>query len=211
MTKNNFIFWFLSLIAIIAIGCTGDDPAHNPDEPSTGDYVRLNLHSSQTIKSKDTEVTRAAWQDANGSGDFTLAWESVDSNSDNANKYLVVLSDGEKPISSQATPQANSSSAGSTYSGLSVTPSIGDAYQASFSTVRYYATGDLENASYCYAVTGDVKISEDASNGQHLCHMEMPANFTQTANKNPEFLRDYMYMYATSAYKENTIKSMESV
>ena len=205
MTKNNFIFWFLSLIAVLAIGCTKNDPAHNPDEPSKGDYVRLSLFSSQTVKAKDTEVSRAVWQDANGSGDLTLAWESVDSNSDNANKYLFVLSDGEKPISSQATAQANTSSAGSTYSGLSVTPST-DTYQATFSTVRYYNTVDLENASYCYAVTGDVKITEDASNGQHVCHMEMPANFTQSADKNPDFLRDYMYMYATSAYKADNIR-----
>lgn len=206
MKKNNFIFWFLSLIAVLAIGCAKNDPAHNPEEPSKGDYVRLSLFSSQTVKTKDTEVSRAVWQDANGSGDLTLAWESVDFNSDNTSKYLFVLSDGEKPISNQATAQANSSSVGSTYSGLAVTPSTDNAYQASLSTVRYYATGDLENASYCYAVTGNVKITEDANNGHHLCRMEMPANFTQSADKNPDFLRDYMYMYATSAYKAGNIR-----
>ena len=204
MKNYKFIIWALCLMSFI--GCTNNDPAPSPEEPSTGDYVRLKLSSSKAITTNDSEVTRATWQDANGSGDLTLAWEGVGFNSDNANKYVFMLSDGEKPISSQSSALASSSGAGSTYSGLSVVPSEDNAYQASFSTVRYYDTRDLENASFCYVVTGNVKITEDASNGCHLGRLEMPATVTQSVDQNPDFLRDYMYMYATSAYDGDNTK-----
>lgn len=217
MKSNKFLSWALSLMAVIAIGCTSsdNDPAPiTPDDPSpsTSEYVRLNLSSSQKITTSDDEITRAVWQDANGSGDLTLAWEGVGYNSDNANKYIFVLSDGKNPISSQSSSQASSATAGSTYSGLSVIPSADNSSQASFSTVRYYATEDIKDASFCYVVTGNVQVTEDASNGQHLCRLEMPASVTQSADQKPDFLRDYMYMYATAAYGgNNTTLSFKTI
>ncbi len=67
--------------------------------------------------------------------------------------------------------------------------------------MNYYAASDLADAKYCYAVAGASRVTEDENNGLHRCHFDMPATFTQTASQEPSFLKDYMHMYATTAYK----------
>lgn len=206
MNSNKIISWIFVLTAVFAMGCTTNEPTPGLDESPTGDYVRLQLSSTTKITANDTDITRATWQDINGSGDLTLAWESVGFDSDQTNKYVFILSNGEVPITSYSSSQASSSNTGRAYSGLAVTPSNDAPSQASFSTVRYYATNDLEDAEYGFAITGNVRITEGSGEGQHLCHLEMPSDFTQSTDLKTDFLRDYMYMYATSTYEGNNTK-----
>ena len=205
------IFWALCW-AMIAVGCavdkTIDEPINNVETLLTGDYVRLNFATdSDDVVAGNTDETRSVWDDAKGSGNLAFKWESVDIDSEKTGELILVVSDGKNAISSKTPSQADAS-----YSGLSVTPNGENPRRAKFQTVNYYATSDLQSAVYCYSVAGNAEIVEDATKGEHLCHLNMPATFTQSVSQNPSFLRDYMYMYATTAYKgDNTLLKFKHI
>lgn len=191
---------------MVAIGCTPDEPINEPEviPTPTEEYLRLNFISGcgYNASTEDSEVSRgAAWRDDDGEGDLILKWESVAIESEKTNDFAFIISDGEKPIYGKTTAEADSSEAGSSHSGLAVTPREEDAHHADFQTVNYYAASDLERATYCYALVGGAQITENAENGVHTCHLEMPSTFAQSASQDPSFLREQMYMYATAAYK----------
>ena len=195
--------WMLAL-AVFAVGCTPtpDEPIDNTEETPVEEYVRLNLLSGcgHNAATNDTDITRAVFDDTAGGGDMALKWESV---ADDSATYILafVLSDGEKPILGYATDVPDEDEMGVAQSGLAVTPYENDAYHADFQTLNYYASSSLANAKYCYAVAGAERITEDAENRRHSIHFEMPASFSQSASQDPSFLKRYMYMYATTAYK----------
>ena len=209
---KTFKFYLLVLgLVMLVVGCTPEQPIDEPiDEPIENplptpveEYVRLNLMSGcgYNAATEDVEATRlAVFDDSKGGGDMALKWESIADDSA-TNILAFVLSDGEKPIVGYATEQPAEDESGVAQSGLAVTPYESDAYHADFQTLNYYATSDLANAKYCYAVAGAMRVTEDETNGLHRCHFEMPATFTQAVSQDPSFLRDYMYMYATTAYK----------
>ena len=210
MKTFKFYLWVLGLV-LMAVCCTPDQPTDEPiDEPTeeptpapVEEYVRLNLMSGcgHNAATEDVEATRAAvFDDGKGNGDMSLKWESVADDSA-TNPLVFVLSDGERPIVGYATAQPNAEEIGVVQSGLAVTPYENDAYHADFQTLNYYAASDLAGAKYCYTVAGAMRITEDAENNLHRCHFEMPATFSQSASQDPGFLRDYMYMYATTPYK----------
>lgn len=72
-----------------------------------------------------------------------------------------------------------------------------DLHKADFKTVRYYNKEDKDAAKAVYAVTpvNDFCIFE-ADETSFSAQMEMPASFVQSFSQTPEFLRDYMMMYA---------------
>lgn len=204
MNINKFLLWTFCLM-MAAEGCDNvpvDGPADTPESPVAEEYLRLNLISGSGYKAatNDVVLSRAVWDDNNGNWALFLKWESVAIDSDKTNDLALVVSDGEKPIPGRLSPETDATELRS-YSGLAVTPYKEDAHNADFQSVLYYETSGLENATYCYAVAGNARITEDSDNGRHLCHLEMPAAFTQTANQEPDFLRDHMYMYATTSYK----------
>ena len=211
------IAWLLAL-AVVVVGCTPDQPTDEPTgevvTPPVEEYMRLSLMSGcgHNAATEDVEATRSAvFTDADGEGGLPLKWESVADDSA-TNILAFVLSDGEKPIVGYATAQPTEDAVGAAQSGLAVTPYEDDAYHADFQTLNYYATSDLANAKYCYAVMGAERITEDAENGLHRCHFELPATFTQTVSQNPGFLKEQMCMYATSAYKgERTILNFKHI
>ncbi len=207
MKTRKFMSWMLALAmaAITSIGCTNPEPTPPVLDEPVAEYARLNLTSGcgHNATTDDVDVTRSIWNDAAGSGNMSFSWENVDIDSDRTSELALIISDGEKPIMGQSSPDSEESYLTTTYSGMSVTPYEGDALHAYFQTVYYYDTEVMQNAAYCYAVAGDALISDDEENGKHVCYMEMPATFTQTASQDPAFLRDYMYMYATTTYKEN--------
>ena len=197
MKINKIIFVMLGL-AVIVSGCTVNELTNESDLPE-GAIVRLNFSSDASAPSQG-EATRAAWEDSKGSGNLTFKWETVDIDSEEADEQVLIISDGKKPVSVKIPSREESAS----YSGLSITPREGDAHHASFQTVGYYATSDLRNAKYFFAVTGAPVITEDTGNGRHICELpDMPSAFAQTTDQDPSFLRDYMYMYSTSAYSGN--------
>ncbi|MBR5105813.1 MAG: metallophosphoesterase [Alistipes sp.] len=194
-----FRFCLLALV-VFAVGCTPtpDVPIDN-NEPETPveEYVRLNLLSGcgHNAATNDTDVTRAVFDDSKGNGDMTLKWES------SADNLAFILSDGEAPIVSYTTSQPADDAVGESCTALSVAPYENDAYHADFQTLNYYASSSLVQAKYCYAVAGGARISEDAEKKHHSIHFEMPASFSQSANQDPSFLKEYMYMYATTPYR----------
>ena len=210
-------FAWMLVLALVVLGCTPnqpiDEPTDNPiEEPTPApveEYLRLNLMSGcgHNAATEDVEATRGVvWDDTKGSGDMALKWESVAIDSEATSKFAFVLSDGEKPIAGYATEKPTEEEVGVALSGLAVAPYENDAYHADFQTLNYYAASDLEGATHCYVVAGALRVTEDANNGLHRCHFEMPATFTQTASQAPSFLRENMCMYATATYKgEKTI------
>lgn len=210
MKTFKFYLWVLGLVLLV-VGCAPDQPIDQPvDEPTeeptpapVEEYVRLNLMSGcgHNAATEDVEATRAAiFDDSKGCGDMSLKWENVTDDSA-SNSLVFVLSDGEKPIVGYASAQPVEDEAGVAQSGLTVAPYENDAYHADLQTVNYYASSDLANAKYSYAVSGALRVTEDANNGLHRCHFEMPATFTQTVSQDPSFLRENMCMYATATYK----------
>ena len=210
MKTFKFYLWVLGL-ALLVVGCAPDQPIDQPvDEPTeeptpapVEEYVRLNLMSGcgHNAATEDVEATRAAiFDDSKGSGDMSLKWENVTDDSA-TNPLVFVLSDGEKPIAGYASAQPAEDEVGVAQSGLTVAPYENDAYHADLQTVNYYASSDLANAKYSYAVSGALRVTEDVNNGLHRCHFEMPATFAQSASQDPSFLRDNMCMYATATYK----------
>ena len=220
LNLNKILFWMFGLAFIV--GCTAnepidqpnDEPIDTPETPPVEEYIRLNLAGGcgYNAATEDVEMTRVVWDDKEGSGPLILEWESVEIDSDKTNQLSLIISDGEKPIVGKTTSQTDVADQVCTYSGLAVTPQEGDLHHADFQTVLYYATSDLEGAAYCYAVAGNAQITEDVESGKHLCHLEMPAIFTQTVSQEPSSLRDCMYMYATTPYKgDKTILNFKHI
>ena len=211
MKFNKFLFWVLS-VAMFATSCTtgvepGSDQTPPSDEPEipTTEYVRLNLFSGcgHDAATDDIEATRAVWDEANGSGPLALKWENVAMDSYETGDMSLLLSDGVKPVYGRFPLEDGVSEVDELYSGLAVTPHEGNPYHAFFKTVNLYDVAYLDSARYCYALNGYAEITENETEGQFFCEMTMPATFTQTASQDPSFLKDYMYMYASTTYKED--------
>ena len=209
MNFKKFMLGLLAVAAMVVTSCTPGEPANNDTNPDTNttpteptaEYVQLNLFSGcgLTTTTSDFDLTRASWDDASGSGNMTLKWESVAFDSEKTSELALIISDGAAPIMSKLDEESDEEF---TYSGMAVIPHEKDAHHADFQTVQYYDTEDLKAATYCYAVAGEAVVIEDEDNGQHLCFLEMPSKFTQTASQDPSFLSGSMYMYATTTYKE---------
>lgn len=186
--KFNKITSLLLGLAMVASSCTSELNEHGLP---TGDYVRLSLTGGD-----GGMVTRATWDDPNGYGNLSFKWESVAIDSDETNKLSLVVLDDSKALTSHASSQSGTEL---TYTGLAVAPKS-DEHKADFETVRYYKKTDLSGAKRIHAVAGGADITVDEDNNQHIFSLEMPDSFTQMEDKNPSFLRDYMYMYATTDY-----------
>lgn len=173
-------------LAMIASSCTSE---LNEQGLPIGDYIRLSLSGGDGGR-----MTRATWDDPNGIGNLSFKWETVAIDSEETEKLSLIVSDGTKALSSYA-----SESSEFTYTGLSVTPKS-DAHKADFETVHYYKKIDLKDAERIYAVAGDAEVTVDREGKKHVFSLDMPSSFTQLGDQDPSFLRDYMYMYATTEY-----------
>lgn len=197
MKINKIIYWALGLAAV-ATSCNVNELIGETELPE-GAYIRLNF-SSGVVATPQENATKAAWSDHSGSGNLTFNWETVDIDSEETKKFALVISDGERALSSKGPHQEQAT----THSGLAVTPREGDAHYANFQSVGYFATRDLKDAKYCFVVSGNPTVTENAAGKKHVFQFpEMPSTFTQPTNQDPSFLRDYMYMYSTSTYSAN--------
>ena len=205
MNLKKILFWVVA-VAMVTASCTTEEPIDEAEDVQapTEEYVRLNLASGcgYNASTNDSEASRGVvWCDDRGEGKLILKWECVDIESEKANALSLILSDGEKPICGKLPIETDLTESLRSYSAVGVTPREEDAHHADFTTVNYYSTTDLANATYCYAIAGNAQIAEDTENGKHLCHLDMPPTFTQSVSQDPSFLREQMFMYATSAYK----------
>lgn len=199
MKMNKITYWVLSL-AMITSSCTVNEP-EVPVFPA-GEFTRLSLFGGDGSKTAPAD-SRAVWDDPNGKGSLGFKWEAVDIDSPETSKLSLIISDGDKALNNRASATAGESEGEQTFSGLAVKPNQEDAHWANFQTVRYYATDDLNEAEYLYAVSGVADIAADEDGKRHVCHLEMPSVFSQTQDQDPSFLRDYMFMYATALYEGN--------
>ena len=192
----NKITYLVLGLAMIASSCAVNEI--NEEKLPAGEYVRLSLTGGDG-SADPTGVTRATWDDPNGKGSLGFKWENVAIDSDETEELLMIVSDGTTALTNQDTPEAGAS--GHTHTGAAVITGA-DPHLASFETVRYYSTDDLNKAKYVYAVAGGADVTTEGN--KHICSLEMPSSFTQGEDQNPSFLRDYMYMYAAGAYNANS-------
>ena len=185
-------------LAMVVSGCAVNEL--NEGKLPAGEYVRVTLTGGDGSVAP-VQNTRATWEDPNGSGKLGFKWEDVAIDSEETDELCLIVSNGTNALISQATPEAGAS--GLTHTGAAVITGA-NPHLASFETVRYYSTDDLNHAKYVYAVAGGADITEDAQGNKHICSLEMPSSFAQGDDQDPSFLRDYMYMYATSAYNVNS-------
>ena len=192
-------YWLLSLVLAL-YGCAGGDSSFDKEQYPGEEYVRVEVASGcgYNDATDDVEVSRVAMEDVYGYGQLPIMWESVGIDSEQTRRLSLILSDGEKPVLGYTSPEVRATVS---YSGLAVAPQPGDAHHADFTSVLYYNSEELNNALYCYALAGEAPINEDVESGRHVCHLRMPSVFTQNNSKNPDFLQNYLYMYATAAYK----------
>ena len=196
--KINKITSLVLGLAMVVSGCAVNEL--NEGKLPAGEYVRVTLTGGDGSVAP-VQNTRATWEDPNGSGKLGFKWEDVAIDSEETNKLAMIISNGTAALTNQETPQAGAAEA--MHTGLAVTTGA-DPHLAGFETVRYYSTNDLNNAMYVYAVAGGADIKEDTDAKKHICTLEMPSSFAQGDDQDPSFLRDYMYMYATSAYNVNS-------
>ena len=198
MKINKILFWVLSL-AVVASSCTVNELPEQ--ELPAGEYVRLTLSGGDGTTTAPAQATRATWEDPNGKGSLGFKWEEVTIDSEETDELLIIVSDGTKALVNKENPDATGNDL--TYTGTAVTPGA-DPHLAGFETVRYYDTNHLNGAKYVYAVAGGAAITVDDEGKKHICNLEMPDSFTQGKDQEPNFLRDYMYMYAAGAYNANS-------
>ena len=198
MKINKILFWVLGL-AVVASSCTVNELPEQ--ELTAGEYVRLTLSGGDGTTTAPAQATRATWEDPEGKGSLGFKWEEVTIDSEETDELLIIVSDGTKALVNKENPDATGNDL--TYTGTAVTPGA-DPHLAGFETVRYYDTNHLNGAKYVYAVAGGAAITVDNEGKKHICNLEMPDSFTQGEDQEPNFLRDYMYMYAAGAYNANS-------
>ena len=191
--KVKFVLIWLSILTTLLTGCSFSEIGESPDLSDDAEYVRLHLRGGDIA---DTVKTRAVWSDQFGEGSLKFRWERTDADSEHLNLLSLVLTDGDNMITT---------SSGGGHTALMVTPDDKNPNLASFETEGYYLQEDLDNAAYCYAVSGSTEITADPEGKSHFCSFQMPSEFTQSRNQDPSFLREYMYMYATAEYVKDDL------
>ena len=176
--------------------CSNDDivpdTPDTPEQPSVSKYEQLTFSTADENAGK--AATRAVWSDPNGKGNLIFNWEA-----DETGTEVVAMLTGEDsfiPNYPSENPSADELNDIKYHSYMTISPKE-DLHKADFKTLRYYNKEDKDAAKAVYAVTpvNDFCIF-DADETSFSAQMEMPASFVQSFSQTPEFLRDYMMMYA---------------
>ena len=175
-----------------------------PDQPVTpevpsGPY-RLTFEGGAGIET----ATRASWADPNGSGNLIFQWD-----------YTPEGQDGNEMVMAFYKEKFIASTTGNyhTYASIhrhSDPEKQQDNHYASFTTVEKYdrplSSGDYEdcrvvaltplradNDTYIYSLESRV-----------IANLPMPGTFEQNDDQEPDFLSNYMYMYADASITDGT-------
>lgn len=173
--------------------CNREDVTpEQPDLPGISKYEQLTFSTADENAGK--AATRAVWSDPNGKGNLIFNWEA----DDKGTEMVALLSDGSAFVRnySSENPTDGDLQEALYHTYMTISPQE-DLHKADFKTVRYYNKEDKDAAKAVYAVTpvNDFCIFE-ADETSFSAQMEMPASFVQSFSQTPEFLRDYMMMYA---------------
>lgn len=197
-TENDMNRYFKILATAVAAAgllasCNREDVTpEQTDLPGISKYEQLTFSTADENAGK--AATRAVWSDPNGKGNLIFNWEA----DDKGTEMVALLSDGSAFVrnysSENPTDEDLQEALYHTY--MTISPQE-DLHKADFKTVRYYNKEDKDAAKAVYAVTpvNDFCIFE-ADETSFSAQMEMPASFVQSFSQTPEFLRDYMMMYA---------------
>lgn len=193
MNRRLFNLLMTGAVAGLSLSCSQENIVPDaPDTPAEGYHFTFD-------GGVDSEAdTRAHWTDEKGSGNLTFNWDYTTQEDMEAGKYEMVM----RFKNEEGTLASNG---GNNYTYASIhehSEHPGDAHWAKFKTVETYPNDMLSGEYEGYnvlAVTpckGDwVTVSEPTE--EFKVTLEMPGQFRQNADQNPDFLRDYMYMYAT--------------
>ena len=178
-----------ALSSVLLFSCEQENIVPDtPEAPTTG--YRLTFDGG--VGNETT--TRAHWTDPNGGGSLFFNWDYTPADED-GDEMVMIIHDEEFVESIE----------GDYYTYATVKPHTqkpDDAHKASFETVQYYdsplSSGKYEGY-YLMALTpfNDVnRASIDyCDNEEFVAILPMPGVFEQSEDKEPAFLRDYMYMY----------------
>lgn len=185
--------YILSAMVVLSLAaCSNDDITPSTPEQPQNAYEQLTFSTADENAGK--AATRAMWSDPNGKGNLIFNWEA----DDKGTEMVALLSDGSAFVrnysSENPTDEDLQEALYHTY--MTISPQE-DLHKADFKTVRYYNKEDKDAAKAVFAVTpvNDFCIFE-ADETSFSAQMEMPASFVQSFSQTPEFLRDYMMMYA---------------
>ena len=209
-TENDMNRYFKILATAVAAAgllasCNREDVTpEQPDLPVTpevpsGPY-RLTFEGGAGIET----ATRASWADPNGSGNLIFQWD-----------YTAEDQDGNEMVMAFYKEKFLASTTGNyhTYASIhrhSDPEKQQDNHYASFTTVEKYdrplSSGDYEdcrvvaltplradNDTYIYSLENRV-----------IANLPMPGTFEQNDDQEPDFLSNYMYMYADASITDGT-------
>ncbi|MBQ8594073.1 MAG: hypothetical protein IJ467_07305, partial [Bacteroidaceae bacterium] len=185
--KKNKIITCLTAATLLVACSSGENEPMVPDVPDTpvGEYVKVRFTTADAS-------TRAVWADPNGSGSLFFNWEKY---SGNGAGLVVGLATGSEYLSawlSEAPPEDEVETYGSLVTVEPVAEEDGYSNRANFETVKYYVPTDVGHATCVHAVT---PFDQSVFRLNELnATAEMPDVFSQTASKDPSFLRNYMFM-----------------
>ena len=204
--KHKIGYW-LKLSALtfplsVFVACNNDDIVPDipdtPEQPTTG--YRLTFDGGVGVENQ----TRAHWSDLQGSGNLIFNW---DYNSDEETTNEMVMAFYKEKFLASTTGNYH------TYASIhrhSDPEKQQDNHYASFTTVEKYdsplSSGDYEdcrvvaltplradNDTYIYSLESRV-----------VANLPMPGTFEQNDDQEPDFLSNYMYMYADASITDGT-------
>ena len=188
------IIFLLSPFCFLLSSCNNNDIVpDNPDTPTTGYHFTIDTGTNAGSGSGASKHTRASWDDSIGSGNLLLKWD-----------YTPENEDGDEVVFAFCRDKFLASMTGEYFTYAKIKKHdeyTDDAGCATFTTIEEYSN-PMESGAYdghrVIALTPLCKengssVECDADN--FVATLPMPGTFEQKENKEPAFLRDYMYMY----------------
>ena len=192
--RSNLLSLLFALSSVLLFSCEQENIVPDtPEQPSVSKYEQLTFSTADENAGK--AATRAVWSDPNGKGNLIFNWEADEVGT----QMVALLSDGNGFVRNypSANPTEEELQEEVIHTFMTISPKE-DLHRADFTTVRYYDMEDMARATDIF-VAAPLKATDKFYNDNGIgfeARMEMPAVFTQTESQNPEFLRDYMMMYA---------------
>lgn len=189
-----------ALMFVFFASCSDDDAL--PIIPQSSSFTTQRLVFTTLEPAVNT--TRAHWSDAKGSGSLLFNWdEDLE-----GKEVMTIVSDGVSFAECYDTKQTSLWARGmyGSYSFIHpISNEDGASTDATFETVGYYRSAEVENYKYVHMVTPFCdEEAPEVSNTHFGVKMTMPGTFVQPTSKDPTFLRNYMMMYASAPMSDGT-------
>ncbi len=191
---------FLFAAAAMVVGCNNE---HEPFVPDAPDTPAVGYHLTFGGGVGIETGTRAVWNDDEGSGNLIFQWDYTPEGTEDHEMVMAIVGDNLFE-----TIEGNCHTHASIHK-HSVHPD--DAHWATFKTIEQYPYDIFSGKYEGYSVLAVTPICSEANGATVSSNksdfdvtMPMPATFTQVADQKPDFLRNYMYMYALEMIDDNS-------